>query len=502
MVDIAYITTPIYYVNDVPHIGHAYTTIAADVLSRYYRLRGRDTFFLTGTDEHGRKVEQAACAAGVRPIELADGVVARFKQLWDALDIRYDDFIRTTEKRHSVAVEELIRRVYDSGGIYLGQYEDWYCVPCETFLTESQLVDGKCPDCGRSAEKLKEESYFFRLSEYQKPLLDYIEANPSFIMPKSRRNEIVSFLEGGLKDLSISRTAFKWGIPMPMNPAHVVYVWMDALTNYLTGIGWPREDERFNRYWPHVTHLIGKDILRFHAVYWPAFLMAAGLEPPKRIFAHGWWTNNGEKMSKSRGNFVDPLPLIERYGSDALRFFLFREVTFGLDGDFSERSLINRINSELADNFGNLLQRVLKMVVKYRRGRIPEASENALYNVILYGETTLERVEDCMANLDLNKALYHIGVFISGSNRRIEESAPWNLAKSREDARKLDDVLYELAERLRLIVLLMSPFTPDACSRAWNQLGIGEPMEKRDIKKPIEPGTVIGKPEILFKKFD
>lgn len=499
---IEYITTPIYYVNDVPHIGHAYTTVAADVLSRYHRLRGCDTFFLTGTDEHGRKVEQAAVSAGVRPIELADGVVERFRQLWDALDIRYDDFIRTTEKRHGIAVAELVGRVYEAGDIYLGQYEDWYCVPCETFLTESQLVDGKCPDCGRPTEKLKEASYFFNLPKYEQPLLEYIDEHPDCIMPESRRNEVVSFIEGGLKPLSISRTAFKWGIPMPMDPAHVVYVWMDALTNYLTGIGWPQEEGRFNQYWPHVTHLIGKDILRFHAVYWPAFLMAAGMEPPLRIFAHGWWTNEGEKMSKSRGNFVDPVPLIKRYGSDALRFFFFREVTFGLDGDFSEKALVKRINNELADNFGNLLQRVLKMIGRYRQGRIPEPTGNALEAMAIYKKSVLERIHNAMTDLALHKALYHTGVVISETNGLVESSAPWNLAKEPAAGGKLDDVLYELAERLRFIAVLMAPFTPAACSRAWAQLGIKETMEERDIGKPIEHGTVIGKPEILFKKFD
>ena len=498
----AYITTPIYYVNDVPHLGHAYTTIAADVLSRYHRLLGHDTFFLTGTDEHGKKVEQAAAAEKIRPIELADRNVKKFKELWEALDIRCDDFVRTTEKRHRGAVEEIVRRVHDAGDIYLGQYEDWYCVPCETFLTESQLVDGKCPDCGRPTERLKEESYFFRLSKYQDQLLEHIEANPFFIMPEGRRNEVVSFIEGGLRDLSISRTAFDWGIPLPIASTHVVYVWMDALTNYLTGIGWPQDEVRFERYWPHATHLIGKDILRFHAVYWPAFLMSAGLEPPQRIFAHGWWTNEGAKMSKSKGNFVDPLPLIRKYGSDALRFFLFREVTFGRDGDFSERALVNRINSELADNFGNLLQRVLKMIAKYRQGRIPEPSCALLSSMENRRESAMESVRESMDELALHRALFHIDIFIAETNGLVERRAPWKLAKDPAAAGELDDVLYELAERLRLIVLLMSPFTPAACGRAWEQLGIAESMGTRDIEKPIEFGAMIGRPEILFKKFD
>jgi methionyl-tRNA synthetase len=370
-----YVTTPIYYVNDVPHIGHAYTTLAADVLARYKRMKGFEVFFLTGTDEHGQKVEKAANMAGETPLELADRVVKRFQALWEKLNISYSDFIRTTQERHKKGVSHLFTDVMAKGDIYLGEYEDWYCTPCETFWTETQLIDFKCPDCNRPTEKLKEESFFFRMSKYQEALLAHIEANPEFIQPKSRRNEILSFVREGLRDLSISRTTFQWGIPVPGNDSHVVYVWFDALANYITALGYPETEGKLREFWPADVQLIGKDILRFHAVYWPTFLLSAGLPLPKKVFAHGWWTVEGQKMSKSLQNVIEPNMLIDKYGVDAIRYFLLREVPFGLDGDFSHSALIHRINSDLANDLGNLLNRSTAMIQKYFGGVVQQPAE-------------------------------------------------------------------------------------------------------------------------------
>jgi methionyl-tRNA synthetase len=505
-----YVTTPIYYVNDVPHIGHAYTTIAADTLARYKRLSGYDCFFLTGTDEHGQKVEKAAREAGQAPLELADRVVERFKGLWDALHITADDFIRTTEPRHREAVTALYQRVWDKGDIYLGEYEDWYCTPCETFWTETQLAGGNtCPDCGRPTERLKEKSYFFRMSKYQDDLVRYLEEHPDFIQPSSRYNEILSFVKGGLRDLSISRTTFTWGIPVPNDPDHVIYVWFDALTNYITAVGFPGDEKRFGRYWPADCHIIGKDILRFHAVYWPTFLMSAGLPIPRKIFAHGWWTVEGQKMSKSLGNVVDPNQLVQEYGVDPVRYFLLREVPFGIDGDFSRSAMVHRINSDLANDLGNLFSRTLSMVVKYFDGVIPVPS--SLQDVDRRLQEASEKVFPLLAQqmneLAFNRALVSIWEMVNAGNKYIDDTAPWTLAKAEKDRPRLGTVLYHTLESLRLIALLLAAFMPSTAEKMWAQLGIEEHLWKQNIKENgtwggLQSGKKVAKPTPLFPRIE
>ena len=482
MADTFYVTTPIYYVNDVPHIGHAYTTVACDALARYRRVAGQDVFFLTGTDEHGQKVEKAAAEQGEKPIDLADRVVTRFQNLWKALEISYDRFIRTTEPAHRRSVEEIFRRVQANGDVYLGEYEDWYCTPCETFWTENQLIEGNCPDCNRPTERLKEPSYFFRMSRYQDALLRHIEENPDFIQPVSRRNEIVSFVREGLRDLSISRTSFSWGIPVPGDPKHVIYVWFDALTNYITGVGFPDDEETFSRYWPADVHVIGKDILRFHAVYWPTFLMSAGLPLPKRVFAHGWWTVEGKKMSKSLGNVVDPGAIAEEYGVDAFRYFILREVPFGLDGDFSREALVHRINSDLANDLGNLVSRVLAMLGKYRKGVVPtvisvgsEGADETLRDTLA---DALGRVDEAMDGLAFHRALAAIWELVGTVNKYVDTTAPWTLAKDPSRASRLDQVLYNACEALRAVGLLVFPFMPGTGREIWRRLGIDRPADQ------------------------
>ncbi len=468
-----YVTTPIYYVNDEPHLGHLYTTVAADVLARHARMSGKEVFFLTGVDEHGQKVEQAAAARGIAPIELADAVVERYRSLWPRFSISNDDFIRTTEGRHKRAVTEMWKRLDAAGAIYKGFYEDWYCVPCETYWTGTQLKEagaweGKtCPDCGRAVEQVREESYFFRLSDYQDRLLDHIRAHPEFIGPESRRNEVLRFVEGGLRDLSISRTTFSWGIPVPGDPEHVIYVWIDALTNYLTAAGFPGEMP----HWPANLHLIGKDILRFHAVYWPCMLMAAGLPLPERVFAHGWWTVEGEKMSKSRGNALKPDELLEQYEADVLRYFLLREVPFGQDGDFSFAALKARYNTELANDVGNLLNRSLSMLHKYRDGVLaaPADEEEGDRALVADVEGMQRDVEAALARQAFHEALERINAVVRHGNRYVEENAPWTLAREGRDAR-LDTVLYHLVETLRLVALQLAPFMPVKCAAMLAQI--------------------------------
>lgn len=495
-----YLTTPIYYVNDVPHIGHAYTTVAADTLARYRRMMGDEVFFLTGTDEHGQKVEKSAADQGISPRELADRVVGRYQTLWREMTISNDDFIRTTETRHKEAVQHLWKVVEDKGDIYLGEYEDWYCTPCETFLTKLQLINGACPDCGRAPERLKEESYFFRMSRYGDRLLAFYEEHPDFVQPESRRNEIVQFIRGGLRDLSISRTTFSWGIPVPGNPKHVIYVWFDALTNYLSALGYPSGKDRFETFWPARVHVIGKDILRFHAVYWPTFLMAAGLPLPEQVFSHGWWTVNGEKMSKSKGNVVDPGAMVKRYGADPFRYFLLREVPFGLDGDFSEKALVGRFNADLANDLGNLFSRVTTMLGKYCEGKVVRTGEGG--ELQPRAEAALTAVDRHMGNMAFHLALQEIWGLINAANRYVDRQAPWTLAKDPERRDELDAVMYHLIETLRIVTLLISPFMPGTAKKCAALLG----MEEKNFRKEelawgrIADGLAVPRAEPLFPR--
>jgi len=507
-----YVTTPIYYVNDDPHIGHAYTTIAADVLARHNRLSGRDVFFLTGVDEHGQKVEQAAQRQGIQPIELADSVVRRYRSLWPELEISNDDFIRTTEGRHRKAVTAMWKRLQAAGAIYKGFYKDWYCVPCETYWTEIQLKDAgslddkHCPDCGRNVDQVQEESYFFRLGDYQEKLLEHIHANPDFIGPDSRRNEVLRFVEGGLRDLSVSRTTFSWGIPVPDDAAHVIYVWIDALTNYLTAAGFPDADMP---HWPADVHLIGKDILRFHAVYWPCMLMAADLPLPKRIFAHGWWTVEGEKMSKSKGNALQPDKLLEEYDADTIRYFMLREVPFGQDGDFSFTALRQRYNTELANDMGNLLNRSLSMLYKYQDGKLAAiGSEQAGDRALVAAVEAMQRnVDAAIGKQAFHEALEQINAVVRQGNRYVEENAPWALFKQ-GDSERLATVLYHLVESLRLVVLQLSPFMPEKCALMLGQILHTEVnVETLSLADHggwglLQAGHVCARPEPVFPRLD
>ncbi|MGF7185225.1 methionyl-tRNA synthetase [Desulfitispora alkaliphila] len=507
--DTFYITTPIYYPSDNLHIGHAYTTVAADTLARYHRFRGKDVWFLTGSDEHGQKIERKAKEMGMEPLAYVDKIVANFKHLWDSLHISYDDFIRTSEDRHKQVVQEIFTKIYNKGDIYKSTYEGLYCTPCETFWTDRQLEEKKCPDCDREVELLQEESYFFKMSKYQDRLLQYIEDNPDFIQPVSRRNEMVSFIKSGLDDLCVSRTTFDWGIPVPIENNHVIYVWFDALTNYISALGYGSGDPKYDKYWPCDVHLVGKDIVRFHTIIWPIILMAAEMELPKKVFGHGWLLLDQGKMSKSKGNVVDPLQLIDKYGVDAVRYFLLRDMPFGQDGYYSEEALAMRINTDLANDFGNLLSRTTAMINKFAQGVIPEPGAEEPLDTELkeVKAQAVAEFEDIMEKLELNNALAAVWKLINRSNKYIDETMPWALAKDEAKRDRLNTVLYNLAESLRIATVMITPFMPSLPEKVWQQLGIVEHTNAHNFNSiyqwgGLPVGVAINRGEPVFPRID
>ena len=492
-----YITTPIYYVNDKPHIGHAYTSLACDMIARFKRLDGFDVKFLTGTDEHGQKIEKAAAAKGVDPQNFVDEVSQSFREMGKILDLTNDDFIRTTEPRHKDAVQHLWKQLVDSGNIYLGEYAGWYAVRDEAFYQEDEIVDGKAPT-GAEVEWVAESSYFFKLSAWQQPLLDYYAKHPDAIQPESRRNEVLRFIEGGLKDLSISRRTLKWGVPVPGDADHVMYVWLDALTNYLSALGYPNDG--YQKYWDQAIHMVGKDIIRFHSVYWPAFLMAANITPPKTVFAHGWWTVEGEKMSKSLGNAIDPVEMVDTYGADAFRYFLLRDLSFGQDGDFSKTMFINRLNTDLANAYGNLCQRVLSFIYKNADATIPTPGEFSAEDKALMAMPTalLPALRNAIDNFHLHRYAEAVWQIIGEGNRYVDAQKPWALKK--EDPARMNTVLYSLCECIRQIAILTQPLLPVASAKISAMLG----QEKNDFSMlgvVLKPGLKIDEPLPLFAKY-
>jgi methionyl-tRNA synthetase len=505
-----YVTTPIYYPNDVPHIGHAYTTVATDFVSRYHRLRGEEVAFLTGTDEHGKKVPQAAAEQGLEPQAFVDQMEPKWREVWEMLDISYDDYIRTTESRHEAAVTKLLSAVYENGrdDIYLGSYEGLYCVSCEAYYTEDELVDGNCPIHGRPVEQMSEENYFFRLSAYQDRLLEHYERNPSAIEPEARRNEVLSVIRSGLRDFSISRTSFAWGIPLPWDPKHVCYVWFDALTNYITAAGYGSDDERFARTWPADVHFIGKDIVRFHAIYWPAMLMAAGVDVPRQVWAHGFLLVGGEKMSKTKLTGIHPRTLVEHFGSDAYRYYFMREIQFGQDGSFSWESMTDRYTADLANGLGNLASRVLAMIGSYFEGAVPPASDGAAAaDLPSVAADAARRYDQHMDRIELSPALGAVWDLVGRANQYLVEKEPWAIAKDEARRDELASVLYASAEVLRILAILIAPIMPRAAASLWQQLGIDESLDAQRLPQAVSwgglrAGTQVTKGESMFPRLE
>ncbi|KPU27498.1 methionine--tRNA ligase [Caloranaerobacter sp. TR13] len=505
-----YITTPIYYPSNNLHIGHTYTTVAADVLARFKRLTGYEVKFLTGTDEHGQKIDKIAKEKGITPKEYVDKIVEDIKKLWKTLEITNDIFIRTTDKQHEEVVQKIFTKLYEKGDIYKSYYEGLYCTPCESFWTESQLVDGKCPDCGREVELTKEEAYFFKLSKYQDKLIKLLEENSEFLQPESRKNEMINnFLKPGLEDLCVSRTSFDWGIKVPFDEKHVIYVWFDAVCNYITALGYLTDnDEDFEKFWPADVHLVGKEIVRFHTIVWPAILMALDIDVPKKVFGHGWILFEDEKMSKSKGNVVYPEPLIELYGIDALKYFLLREFSFGQDGSFSKEKFLQRINSDLANDLGNLVSRTVAMIEKYNGGIMPKPVEDGEYDEDLKELATSVpyKVEELMDKLNFSSALEEIWKLIGRTNKYIDETTPWILAKEEDKKGRLDTVLYNLAESLRIISVLIRPFMEKTSNAIWRQLGLdnGQGTSWDDISKwgSLPSGLKVRRENPMFPRLD